>query len=193
MAPKTGYVITDIVTLKALTAEQRTDGYARLVKSPPNNQPPAWYIFKESSTENGDDDNILIPNDYPSTGRFYKQGAYSASGSSTTNSLWTIIADDYTASPGEKIVAYTNDGVNRTITLPTGMPDGTEIQIINTNFSVTISVDLNGVKFKGLYNTNLEFSTAYKAATLVYIGVNIGWIPTVDDLFTTVSSGGGGS
>lgn len=61
------YFIADITALKALNSSQRTDGYARLVKSI-----PAWYTFNATSTATGNDDTIVTPSDNPSSGRWIK-------------------------------------------------------------------------------------------------------------------------
>lgn len=77
MTINTGYAIASIAALKALTPEERTDSYARLVKSV-----PAWYMFDAGSSDAGDDDAVLIPDDNPTTGRWIKSSGAGGGGSS---------------------------------------------------------------------------------------------------------------
>ncbi|MBD2437372.1 hypothetical protein [Nostoc sp. FACHB-110] len=69
------YAIADIDALKALTSSQRTDGYARLVKSN-----PAWYVFIAASTAVADDDLVLEPDD--GIGRWLKASGAGGGGES---------------------------------------------------------------------------------------------------------------
>lgn len=80
-APTIPYAVATIDDLKALTAENRADGYTKLARSV-----AAWYTFVAASTANGDDDLVLMPNDNPSTGRFLKTGAPLYS--------WVVITSD---------------------------------------------------------------------------------------------------
>jgi hypothetical protein len=81
---QTGYAIASIAALKALTSSQRTDSYARLVKSV-----SAWYIFDSSSTATDDNDLILLPIDNPSAGRWIKIGGGGGGGGGGGNISFT--------------------------------------------------------------------------------------------------------
>ncbi|MEH2456965.1 hypothetical protein [Nostoc sp.] len=69
MAPLAGYLIDSKTLIKALTPEQRTNGYSRATTIGTNAE---WYMFISSSTSAADDDLVLIPNDNPTTGRWHK-------------------------------------------------------------------------------------------------------------------------
>lgn len=85
MVPSTGYAISSITDLKAINAENRADGYSRLVKSSIDGK-PAWYTFVATSVEPGDDNLIIVPDDNPASGRFLKLGHF---GGGTKNSVLT--------------------------------------------------------------------------------------------------------
>lgn len=69
----TGYAIADLSALRAISSDKRADGYARLVVNG-NNGNSAWYVFQFSNTFDDDGDQIIIPDDNPSSGRFVKIG-----------------------------------------------------------------------------------------------------------------------
>ncbi|MEH1808509.1 hypothetical protein [Nostoc sp.] len=103
MTIQTGYAITSISALKALTSSQRADSYARLVKSV-----SAWYIFDTSSTATADDDLILMPNDSPSTGRWIKIGGSGGGGSNNINFTGSTICTSSCSSGEGKAFQFTS-------------------------------------------------------------------------------------
>lgn len=77
----TGYVIADLSALRAILPEKRADGFAKLVVNG-NNGESAWYVFQDLNTASDNGDQVIIPDDNPSNGRFVKiGGAGSSSGS----------------------------------------------------------------------------------------------------------------
>ncbi|MFN6474185.1 MAG: hypothetical protein RMY36_031520 [Nostoc sp. SerVER01] len=72
MAPLTGYFIADKAAIKALTPSQRANGYTRATIT---NGDIDWYGFLTASTATADDDNVLMPDDNPSAGRWHKYAA----------------------------------------------------------------------------------------------------------------------
>ncbi|MFN6538108.1 MAG: hypothetical protein RM021_017420 [Nostoc sp. EkiNYC01] len=72
MAPLTGYFIADKAAIKALTPSQRANGYTRATITSNDTE---WYGFSAGSTATADDDNVLMPDDNPATGRWHKYGA----------------------------------------------------------------------------------------------------------------------
>jgi hypothetical protein len=86
MPPTATYSIADKTAIKALTADNRSDGYSRLCRAN-----STWYIFRSASTTTADDDNVLLPNDNPSTGRWHKTNAsYDFAGSIICNSACVV-------------------------------------------------------------------------------------------------------
>lgn len=67
MSISTGYAIANLSSLRALTAAQRVDSYARLVASE-----AAWYIFNAANNAPEDNVNIISPSDNPATGRWIR-------------------------------------------------------------------------------------------------------------------------
>lgn len=80
MAPTAGYAIADIATLKTITAENRSDGYSLLVKSTPAG--PGWYTYIDGSTIDANEIDSILPDDAPTSGRWIKSNASTATSSS---------------------------------------------------------------------------------------------------------------
>lgn len=105
---------------------------------------------------------------------------------------WVVVEDDYTAESGNKVVFKTNQpGLKSTyfLNLPSSPPLGSYVSFINTNQSITVEV-INFDKFNGGYATRIYVQDAYKLRTLIYIGQDIGWIPTTVDDYTKEYGGG---
>lgn len=69
MAPKAEYSISNIQAIQAITSENRSDGYCRVLKGKTN---ASWYMFVAASTATPDGINVLIPDDSPAAGRWHK-------------------------------------------------------------------------------------------------------------------------
>ena len=65
------YAIANLTALTALTSPERVDGYSRLVKSDAEGN-QNWFTFIAGSSAVANSDTILIPNDNPTTGRWFK-------------------------------------------------------------------------------------------------------------------------
>ncbi|WP_414755542.1 hypothetical protein [Anabaena sp. CCY 9910] len=177
MTISTTYTITSINSLKALTPSQRTEGYARLVKAV-----PAWYIFDSNADTAADNNQILMPDDNPATGRWIRIG-----GTGGGTSPLQVITSNYTASNGDRLLinSTATDSENfsdaPTITLPASPDIGSEIEIIS--LGRLAKIDLNGANFQGgevgndLLYVGIRIASLFKGARLVF-GVDFYGVPT---------------
>lgn len=88
--PSTGYAIPTITALKTIAPTDRTNGYTRLVLSS-----NAWYTFNSASTAAGDDLDVVVPADNPTSGRWLKtraslEGAIASSEKGVANGVPTL-------------------------------------------------------------------------------------------------------
>lgn len=149
-----GYAIPDIAALKAIGANDRVDGYARLVKKDKDGF-PAWYMFDASSTIAADDIIAILPNDNPTAGRYLRVGYQKLSDSeggdnTALTNVWRSTASDYTALSGDKVAVITNSN-NAIITLPPNPALYDEISLVyySNNPSNVLYINFNGNKLNG--------------------------------------------
>lgn len=99
-----GYTIANIAAVKALTDSQRTNGYARLVLSATGAK-QSWYVFISASTATADNDLILMPDDNPSTGRWFKTVASANLGYTAENVANKNQANGYAGLDGSGLIS----------------------------------------------------------------------------------------
>ena len=71
MTIKVGYSIPDISSLRAISASEWINGYARLVLSDASEE-TAWFTFLSASTATPDNKTAITPDDNPAAGRWIK-------------------------------------------------------------------------------------------------------------------------
>ena len=194
MTPQTGYAITNIDALKAITASDRVDGYSRLVKKASDGK-PAWYTFINENIETEDGALVVAPNDNPNSGRWLRTNVEIIPSENDIETRWTTIntlnTNFYSANSGEKILVKNYSGQAVQIQLPNTRIQGDSIQFISTNSGVEVNLLLNSAGYVGqFYWTGLKFSSGYKIRSLIYDS-EVGWIPSEDTDFTPYSSGSG--
>ena len=171
-----GYAIANIAAIKALTESQRTNGYTRLVLSATGAK-PFWYVFINASTDTADNDLILMPDDNPGSGRWFK---IASNIELTTKTDKLLITNRQTASytlvlaDADKLVEINNASAN-ILTIPpnanVAFPTGTQILVSQYGAGQTTLVAGSGVTLRS-DSGKLKISSQYSGATLIKIATN---------------------
>lgn len=117
-----------------------------------------------------------------------------ASLDSKVRGTWIVINNDAYTQAGQRILFKTNSPISGktvyNLFLPDSPEEGTTVSFINTNASIQIELkQYTGETFyKSIYYKRLYIADEYVVHTLLYAGVELGWIPTNNETYLFVGS-----
>lgn len=183
MAPTTPYasVATTLTELKALDATERSDMYIVAIEDTndisPFYTPSSWYIFMANSTEPAMGKVVIVPDDNPTKGRWYKlDGPY----------VTTDSEDRITKPPFAGVECHDGTASRTTYYYSTGNNSPTDWIPFFGEIRVSGTVPSFTANFIG----ELAYNTADNALYIAEALTNTDWYNVVTGL---VAGGGGGS